>query len=308
MVNIDTSWLDLLGKLKINSDPQIIYVIGANDSGKSIYVIGANDSGKSTLCRFLSEHLSPQFSTAYIDCDPGQSVIGPPTTIGLEKIAPPGKSPADPRYLCFVGSTTPRGHLLQTLAGIKKLADQATRLGAQRIIVDSCGFVLEKSAREFQFHVIDLLRPNFLVVIQKPLEIIKWAGNFRRNFNIEVNYLSSSPSVVQRTPIERRSYREEKFRSYFADARLRELPLKRIGFFGRVPNLHHPDRYRQLIVALCDADNFVITLGIVQDIDLDNRLIRLHALDFDPDRVAFVHFGSIYLDVDGKQLFYSTLF
>ncbi|HEX9972126.1 MAG TPA: Clp1/GlmU family protein, partial [bacterium] len=259
-------------------------------------------SGKSTFCQFLIHNLSGKLLTAYIDGDPGQSSIGPPTTLGLEIYSNQGENKND-TFLCFIGATTPLGHLLQTLAGIKKLTENAIRLGAQRIILDSCGFVLDRAAREFQFQLIQLLQPDHLIVFETSNDIMKWISNFKRNPGISVHRFPVANSIIPRTPEERKHYRDEKFKKFFESARLQEIRLHRIGFYGRVPDLKNPDYFRNRLVALCNAENYVLTLGIAQEIDLVNKTFRLVSPDFNPGEVVFICFGSIYLTEDGKQVF-----
>lgn len=289
MITIDQTRQHLLSKLKSEAATKIIYVIGSNDSGKS------------TFCKFLTDNLAQDFRVAYIDCDPGQSLLGPPTTVGLELLF----SSADEKpiqYLYFVGSTTPRGHLLQSLTGIKKLTEKAIRLGAQCIMLDSCGFVLDLVAREFQFRVIDLIQPDHLIVFHRPDEDFRWVSNFTSHPGMNLFRLPISPAVIARTPAERRQYREEKFKKYFESAASRQLILRRIGFHGRIPNFRKPEQYRNRLVALCDAENFVMTLGIVQEINIAQKTIQLSAPEFDHAKVVFIHFGSIYLNAAGQQI------
>ncbi|UCE06227.1 MAG: AAA family ATPase [bacterium] len=289
MINTDEKWQYLLNKMKHEAALKIIYVIGSNDSGKT------------TFCQFLSDNLSRDFSIAYIDCDPGQSIIGPPTTIGLEKLFQ-SEDKQQTKHIYFVGSTTPRGHLLQSLTGIKKLTEKAVSLGSQRIILDSCGFVLDQPAREFQFRVIDLIQPNYLIVLHRSDEDFRWVSNFRRHPKINIYRLSISPSIISRTPAERRQYREQKFEKYFETAESQELILRGIGFHGRIPDLRNPEKYRNRLIALCDAENFVMTLGIVQDINLASKKIQIYAPKFDHVKVVFIHFGSIHLNSEGQQI------
>lgn len=289
MINIEENWQLLLNKIKQETSLKIIYVIGSNDSGKT------------TFCQFLADNLSKNFPTAFIDCDPGQSLIGPPTTVGLGLFIQ-SDTERQVRYLYFVGSTTPRGHLLQSLTGIKKLTEKAVDLGAQRIILDSCGFVLEQVAREFHFRVIDLIQPDYLIVLQRPDEDFRWVSNFRRHPQINIYRLPISPLVIARTPAERRNYREEKIRKYFESAEPQELILRGIGFYGRIPDLRNPEKYRNRLVALCNAENFVMTLGIVQKINLTDKKIQVYAPHFDHTKVVFIHFGSIYLNSEGQQI------
>jgi len=280
---------------------RLLNILSGAIGRKIIYVLGPNDSGKSTFCRFLIENLSGQFLTAYIDADPGQSSIGPPTTVGLKLYQKSGENKKY-TFLCFVGATTPRGHLLQTLAAIKKLTEQAIRLGAQRIIIDSCGFVSDGAAREFQFQLIQLLRPDHIVVFETNADIMRWVSNFKRHPGINVHWFSVSDAVVPRTFEERKCYREDKFKKYFEGAKQQELRLHRIGFHGRVPDLKNPDYFCNRLIALCNADNYVLTLGIAQELDLVKKVFRLVSPDFNPGEVVFIYFGSIYLTEDGKQV------
>ncbi len=290
MLMVEQSWQLLLDK------------IGQETRGGIIYVIGANDSGKSTLCHFLAGHLSETHPIAYIDCDPGQSLIGPPTTIGLKFPFQPGDSSGN-TYLYFVGSTTPRGHLLQTLVGIKKLTELAQSLGSHWIILDSSGFVLDPVAREFQFRVIDVVRPQFLIVLRQPSDELRWVNGFKHHPAIRLFTLIPSSAVVPRTPTIRKDYRELKFKRYFETATLQDLQLKGISFHGRVPDLRNPSHHRSLLVACCNANNFVIVLGIIQSIDLLNKRIQIYAPPFDSNHVMFLQFGSIYLNREGQQIF-----
>lgn len=290
MVVVEQSWQALLDSIKQVS------------GGGIIYVIGANDSGKSTLCHYLAENLSQSHSSAYIDCDPGQSLIGPPTTIGLKipfhSLEPPPRS-----YLYFVGSTTPRGHMLQTLVGIKKLAELAQSLGTHWIILDSSGFVLDPVAREFQFRVIDLIQPQFLIVLKQPDNDLRWTASYRHHPTIRLFQLAPSSAVVPRSPTARKDYRDQKFKRYFEMATLQDIALKGISFHGRVPDLRDPARHRFLLVAYCDANNLVLALGIIQSIDLRNKKMQVYAPRFDPSQIRFLQFGSICLDLQGKQIF-----
>ncbi|MDZ7377305.1 MAG: polynucleotide 5'-hydroxyl-kinase [candidate division KSB1 bacterium] len=216
--------------------------------GGIIYVIGANDTGKSTLCTYLAENLAQRHLSAYIDCDPGQSLIGPPTTIGL-KIPFHSKDTSPSIYLYFVGSTTPRGHLLQTLVGIKKLTEHAQSLGAYWIVLDSSGFVLDPVAREFQFRVIDVLQPRFLIVLQRPDNDLRWTHSYQQHPTIRLFHLEPSRAIISRNPAMRKEYRTLKFKRYFETAVSQDIPLKGISCHGRIPNLRDPSQYRALLVA-----------------------------------------------------------
>lgn len=272
---------------------RLLEEIEKSDERALVYVLGGVDTGKSTLCRFLIDHLAATAKTACIDCDPGQSSIGPPCTLGLRIHARPGQSTD---LLLFTGSNSPHGLLLPTATGIKKLCEKAIASGAQRIVVDSSGYVLDLPAREFQFQVIDLLQPDWLVALQIQNELEGLLACFARNERITLVRLNPSQAVTPRDMDRRQEYRSSKFKEYFKDAAPHEIPFAGLGFHGILANADQQRPLRHLLVALCDAENFVVTLGILQEIDAKNKTLRLHCPPFDPTRVALIQLGALYLD------------
>src|SRR5215510_7120516 len=82
---------------------------------RTIMLLGATDTGKTTFLTWLANILLAQEQRlAIVDADVGQSSLGPPTTIGLGVVAAPFQSLQElmPVGLFFVGSTSPRSHLL----------------------------------------------------------------------------------------------------------------------------------------------------------------------------------------------------
>jgi len=278
LISIGEGWEDLAAALR------------ESDTGERVYVVGATDSGKTTLCRYLVDTAAEQTRTAYVDCDTGQSRIGPPTTEGMAVY--PG--PSEP-YLRFVGSTSPGGHFVQTITGAKRLVEKADELSARVTVIDSPGLVSGGVGIEFQLQMIDLLRPTRIVALQRAREIERLLANFARRPGTLIHRLAVSPAVVARPAAGRRRYREERFRAYFADARSQEIPLRGLGLQGRVPDLGNPRGFGGRLVSLNDPENFVVALGIVEDLH-PGRQLEVFAPPFDPAAVASIRFGSISLD------------
>ncbi|HAV42591.1 TPA: polyhydroxyalkanoate depolymerase, partial [bacterium] len=113
-------------------------------SGRIIIVIGAVDTGKTTLVTYLANKAAEGGKVVgIVDADIGQSDIGPPTTIGLGMIKEPVEdlrkiTPAD---LYFVGSLSPKGHLLPMVVGTRRMVEHAFQLGAQKVIIDTTGLI-----------------------------------------------------------------------------------------------------------------------------------------------------------------------
>ncbi|MEN6473495.1 MAG: Clp1/GlmU family protein [Syntrophaceae bacterium] len=281
MVHVEPAWEKVLGEV---SDP------GHADI---VYVVGGLDTGKTTLCGFLKGRLAALAPAALIDCDPGQSVIGPPATVGA--LLPDGSM-----RLRFVGATSPRGHLLQTVSGIKRLTDLALAAGARKVVLDSSGLVSGALAAEFQFGVLDLVRPTHIIALQRGLELEGLLASFMEATHIL--RLMASKAVAPRTPNQRQAYRRERFRRYFQTAHTQDLSIEGRGRHGKVPVELTTGHCRNLLVALCSSDGFVLVLGIIEAVDQERDCLALYAPPFDADRVVSIQFGSIKLEQSGQEM------
>lgn len=285
MVQIERAWQELLHQLE------------EGGPWRSVFVIGPTGSGKTTFCRFLGERLSRRWRTAAVDCDPGQSALGLPTSLALAWEPWDGGRPL---ALRFVGSTSPSGHFLGMLSGVKRLADLAVAEGAQKTIFDSSGYMDFSTGREFHFQLVDMLEPDHLVAIQQTGELEPLLRWFARRLRPRVHRLPVSSAVRVRSREERRAYREGKYARYFAGATLQALPLDGIGVVGVDSATWRAAEWRQRLVALCDRRGFVVALGIVEA--LERGVLRLYAPSFEPGQVASVHPGSLRLDLSWQEI------
>lgn len=273
--------------------------LAGGETPERVYVVGSTDSGKTTLCRYLVDAVSAHTRTAYVDCDTGQSRLGPPTTEGMAIYPDPGDPPGRP-YLRFVGSTSPGGHFVQTLTGAKRLVEKAAELSAGAVIIDSPGLIAGGVGTEFQFQMIDLLRPTQIVALQRGRELERLLANFARHPGIMIRRLPISPAVVARAATGRRRYREERFAAYFADARPQAVMLRGLGLQGRVPDLRNPRGVKGRLVSFNDSENFSLALGVVRELHSEGRVLEVSAPPFDAAAVTSVRFGSLCLDLDAE--------
>ncbi len=203
----------------------------AEDRGVTL-ILGASDTGKTTFARFLAETLRGKgCHVALVDGDMGQSTLGPPTTLGMTISVPLPVSDQE-IHLRFVGATSPSGHLLPTLVGLKRLVDKATSLGAEIVLVDTTGLVQGGVARELKFRKIELLRPSHIVALQRANEIEHLLHPHNRRSGLKIQRLLSSTEVKSKSREQRRTFREERFRDYFQGATLLELAWKDVGLHG----------------------------------------------------------------------------
>ena len=265
-------------------------------TGHILYVLGSTDRGKTTLCRDLIARLSREERAAYLDLDPGQSTIGPPATLGLAFYRNNEEIPEE-RCLRFTGATSPRGHLLPILAGAKRLLERALASGAHAVIIDSPGYIHDEVATEFHLYLIDLLQPDHLVAIQEKGELEPILAHFRGHPSMVIHRFPPSPLARARGSGERRRYREGKFREYFSGATLHDIPLEGLGLHGRLPDSFHPEHWQGLLVALCDPEQWIVALGIVESIDIAKQILRIRAPEFDAAKITSIHVGSVRMDL-----------
>ncbi len=191
-----------------------------------VVLLGASDSGKTTLGRILAEKLTAAGRTVgLVDGDIGQSSIGPPTTVGLALLSPGHRfsvSPV-PRFLYFVGSTSPPGHFLPLILGTQALVQAARAQGAEIVLVDTTGLVSGAGAASLKWHKLQALRPRHVLALQRAGELQPILRFVEGQASHAIHRLPVSTRAVRRSHAARRAYREERFRDYFASAASADL-------------------------------------------------------------------------------------
>ena len=238
------------------------------ERGRVVLLIGAPDTGKTTLCQFLVRMaLEEGLRTAYIDADVGQSVIGPPTTLGMTLLERGELTPyPEPSLLYFIGATSPARHLLPTVAGLRKLLDGSLRRGAEFVVVDTTGLVAGELGFSLKFYKVEALQPTDVVVLEREREVEHILRALRARAKPELHLLLPSPQVIRRDQVQRQSYRLDRFRSYFLEATLREVELSRCVLinpsFPLLGDGGGEERLRGRLIGLIDPEGFALGLGV----------------------------------------------
>lgn len=261
-----------------------------------IMVIGATDTGKSTLAKYLYERIcKAQGRAAFLDGDPGQSVLGPPTTISIG-LSQAGENLYPPRgkiWRKFIGSTTPSGHMLPLLVGVTRLTAVAYQTGYPTIVYDTSGLIDPmQGGQALKYAKFDLLEPRLVIAIQKERELEPLLTNLRRSRRTKVVTIKPCEAVQPREMSHRQAYRRRKLAEYFTPAKrdwldwtkLAVLPIPRISI--------------QRLAALEDRHGFCLGLGIIQAIDRERRLVELLTPLEDISEARTLHLGDVYVDVE----------
>lgn len=206
-MDVTPEWQEIIAELVAN--PGVAMVIGGVDTGKTRFCVELANAG-----------LEAGVPTAVVDADIGQSEIGAPGTIGMGVVEKPIEVLSDitPRRLYFVGVTTPMGHLLECAVGTRRMVDAARETGARLVVLDTTGMIDGPFGRRLKTYKTDLVRPDYLIGMQKRREVEHLLRPFTKVAGIRVRRVQSS-ELAQRKPQEFRAARRRlNFYKHFYDA------------------------------------------------------------------------------------------
>jgi polynucleotide 5'-hydroxyl-kinase GRC3/NOL9 len=270
--------------------------LSVEDLRGTVMVIGASDTGKSTLARYLFRELCRRgLCAAYLDADVGQSSLGVPTTLNLALAAGPGDArfpPCGPQASYFVGSTTPRGHMLPTVVGAYRLQHKALAGGTQAIVVDTTGLVDQaQGGKALKQWKIELLAPSVVIGLQRGRELEPILWPLRRDHRVRSIELPVSPHAIERAREVRIARRRERLARYFEPARPHAVSLKQVAVYD-VERLAPG-----ALLAFQDAEGFALGLGVIDEVDRLGGTFVAHSPLPGLEGVASVRFGTARWDL-----------
>lgn len=198
-------------------------------------VLGAVDTGKTRFCLELClAGLEAGVPTAIVDADVGQSEIGAPGTIGMAMVDKPVEALSDLklRRLHFVGATTPADHTLECVVGTRRMVDAALALGARMVVVDTTGLVGGWIGRKLKTCKVDLVRPDYLIGIEKKHEIEHLLVPFTRMASMKIKRVISSSEAKRKLPEFRAGRRRSSYYRHFADSHGHLIRLEDVNLWN----------------------------------------------------------------------------
>ncbi len=215
-----------------NEWKEVVEILKKSEKPAIVFVVGDVDTGKTTLVTYLGNILCRKgFKVAILDEDVGQSDVGPPCTIGLGILTEPVAFLSDLEFIdgFFVGSTSPSGIIQRSVAGTKLMVEKAIELGSDVILIDTCGWVFGREARELKTVLFYLLKPTHVVLVEKHEGELDHLIVPLKNLKLNVMKVKSSVRIRERNREERRFLREIMFRKYLENLREVKVPLDRVG-------------------------------------------------------------------------------
>lgn len=205
--------------------------------GATILVLGAPDCGKSTFVREAVSVLTQAGrSVAVVDCDLGQSEIGPPGTLGAAR-AEAGTTfrslrdlPAATGY--FIGAVSSNRHTLDVCVGAVQTARAIKKSRPDLVLVDTDGYVQGREARQFKQRLCDLLLPQVVVGLCRGEELAPLLAAFRNRDFPDIWRVPTAEAVQRKTPAARATRRTARFLAALDGAEPLVFSWDSVGLLG----------------------------------------------------------------------------
>ena len=231
-------------------------------------VIGASDAGKTTLVAALASELASRGErVGVVDSDVGQSEIGPPTTVGLGRIAArvTRLSDAEPIAFQFVGVSSPVRDIRGVVEAARRMIDRARAERFERVLVDTSGLVLGWPGHRLKQEKIEALDSDLLLFLEREDECAPIAERYAGASRPRVLRLRAQGRPGSRSQIARRRHRMETIDAYLRNARS-------VNVARSAADLPRGLQWADVVGGLCgldDADGNTIALGVVEEIAHD---------------------------------------
>lgn len=242
--NLDDDKLEKLEERTIPDSWDELVDETLESEAETLMIIGEMDTGKTFFSTYLTNSLLNSYnSVGVMDCDIGQSDIGPPAAIGTAMLNEPAVALDTVGWdeLAFVGAHSPGLHLVPFLSGIRHLTDRALDQN-DALIVDTTGWVQGDGGRTVKQGKIDMLDPDKIVLLQKDNELEHLVKTISEE---RVKRVDVSDKVTPTPSSERQGLRERSMKKYMDDASLKELDLENFGlervYYGSGSEIHVED-------------------------------------------------------------------
>lgn len=265
----------------------------------TVFLLGSVGTGKTTFAiELLRRATQAGIPAAFVDADIDHSTVGPPTTVGLkmvtgmEEITPATLREAD--VLGFVGSLTPRSHLLPLVTATAKLVVKAREIGARLVVIDTTGLVSGIYGQTLKFHKLDATSPDFVLAFERGGELEPLIGIAQRFTPAEVLEVDVD-QFVSASVEERMTAREQQFASYFGPDASR-WRVKPTVFMPTLPPEFDLARLDGLVVGMEDGKSTCVGIGVLE-YDAGENILRM--VSPVTEGVRGLRLGSVKFDPGG---------
>ncbi|CAN5727783.1 Clp1/GlmU family protein [soil metagenome] len=275
---------------RVLSDPGVVFLLGGIDTGKTTFGL-----------ELLRRAAAAGVPAAIVDADIGQSTVGPPTTVGLKLVSGMTEITKDTVRaadgLGFVGSITPRGHLLSLVTATAKLTRRAAAQGCRLVVVDTTGFLSGVSAQTLKFFKMDLIGPDLVVAFERGGELEPIVGITQRFTAAAVVEVAMAGEVQPRSVDERAAFREQQFAAYFSSGASR-WRVKPTVFMPTLPPEFDLALLDGLVVGMEDGRGTCVGIGVLE-YETSEEVLRM--VSPVSEGVRGLRLGSMRIDLQGRS-------
>lgn len=190
--------------------------------GATVLLLGGTDTGKTTFAALMARTLARDSERiAVIDADIGQSEIAPPGTVGIAWARSDAErlSELKPAGTFFVGSfsasTLPLEHATATLQAVR----HARERNAERILVDTTGYVTGPTARRLKSAKAALIQPALILAFGADTnsELLALARTASAVCGAELIAVPVPEGVQKKPTAQRTTRRQTRLAAYFGE-------------------------------------------------------------------------------------------
>ncbi len=191
-------------------------------AGGTVLLLGGTDTGKTTFVTEVARRLSEDSERiAIVDADIGQSEIAPPGTVAVVWARPDAAklSELKPAATFFVGSFSASALPLEHATATAQAVRHARQRNADRILVDTTGYVVGPTARRLKSAKAALVQPALILAFgaDKNSELLALARTAAVLGGAELLPVAV-PGGVQKKPTAQRAMRRQtRLAAYFGD-------------------------------------------------------------------------------------------
>lgn len=267
----------------------------------AVMIVGGVDTGKTMLARWLVERLAERGPVAMADADVGQSLLGPPGTVGW------GMGASEHEECVFVGVISPAHRPLGTATATWRACRRARDAGAAWLVLDTSGYVDGSGAVALKRAKVNLVRPTHVVLIEDESRRLPTIARAIGPGPC-VHRLRPADAVEARSAAQRREYRRRRLANYLAEAEEQRVPLAGRAVYGGRPWLWGGswgklrESLRGMLVGLSDADGVCRAVGLLREVTDEGEVLHVLCPPVNADDIAEIGMGTVRLREDGTQI------
>ena len=275
---------------RLLSDPGVVFLLGGIDSGKTTFGM-----------KLLQRAQASGIPCAVVDADIQTSTVGPPTTVGLRRCDEitnwTRETMRTADALAFVGSISPRAHVLPLVTGTAKLVRRALSEGIRLVVVDTTGLVSGLYGQTLKYFKLDLIHPDYVVAFERGGELEPIVGIAERFTPSTVIEVDVDPAVVPRSVDERALFREQQFAAYF-ESGVSRWRVRPTVFMPTLPPEFDLALLDGLVVGMEDGSGHCAGIGVLE-FDASEDFLRM--VSPVAKGVKGLRLGSIRMDINGRS-------